>query len=141
MRFPPANPPSLLPYLRDEHATNTISACWIYCREKEERVAAQAKVDANVGLAADREAALRTVDELRRQSKKQEDLFDALVRRTSRCSWGVYVGSCVDYNHRFIRPNGQSSTMSLAKSPIPLQFSTSLPGVPREPTESTVTIS
>ena len=52
-------------------------------REKGERAAAQAKVDATVGLAADREAALRTVDELRRQSKKQEDLFDALVRRTS----------------------------------------------------------
>lgn len=49
-------------------------------REKTERAAAQVKVDASVGFAADKEAALRTVDELRRQSKHQEDSFDALVR-------------------------------------------------------------
>lgn len=59
-------------------------------------------MQANLRLAADKESALRTVDELRRQSKKQEDSYDALVSRGKRflSKQGVFFFSC-SFNVKF----------------------------------------
>lgn len=57
-----------------------VASVGILFREKNERLSAQQKADERVTAFEERESVLRTVDELRRQAKHQEESYDALVR-------------------------------------------------------------
>ena len=83
-------------------------------RETEERRTAQEKAEGGVKATEERDAAVRIVDEQRRQAKRQEDAYDVLVRNyeTVRSTDNETINS-----HQSMKPPGFLKPSKIVKMP------------------------